>query len=259
PNAKLGIGVIVEPFAYIASEVTIGDNTWVGPHATILDGAIIGHNCKIHSGAVVSGIPQDLKFRGEKSTAIIGNNTTIRECATINRGTAARGETTVGDNCLIMAYVHIGHDCVVGNNVILVNRVSLAGEVQVDDWAILGGHTAVHQFCKIGAHAMVSGGSMILKDVTPYIKAGHYPLTYVGINAIGLRRRGFTTEHIAGIQDMCRILFQSSMIYSAACDKIEQEIAPSQYRDEMVNFVRSSKRGILKPFSDKLKDEDLDQ
>ena len=188
-NAKLGEGVTVEPFAYIAADVVIGDGCWIGPGAVILDGARLGNNCKIHTSAVIAGVPQDLKFRGEYSTVEIGDNTSIRECATINRGTAAKGVTKVGSNTLIMAYAHVGHDCTVGDNCVIVNGVSLAGEVEVQDWAILGGHSAVHQFCRIGAHVMLSGGSLVSKDIPPFVKAAHNPLSFVGANFIGLRHR----------------------------------------------------------------------
>lgn len=211
----MGKDVTVEPFAYIAADVEIGDGCWIGPGAVILDGARLGKNCKVHTAAVVAGLPQDLKFKGEYSTAVVGDNTTIRECATISRGTAAKGVTTVGSNTLIMAYVHVGHDCTVGDNCVLVNRVSLAGEVEVGDWAILGGHCAVHQFCRIGEHVMLSGGSLVSKDVPPFVKAAHNPLSFVGANFIGLRRRGFTAVKINEIQEMFRILFQSGYAYSA--------------------------------------------
>jgi len=249
PDAKIGKDVIVEPFAYIAGKVEIGDGSWIGPHAVICDGATIGRNCKIHSGAVVAGIPQDLKFRGEESVAIIGDNTTIRECATINRGTAAKGITKVGSNTLIMAYAHVGHDCTVGNNCVLVNNVSLGGEVDVEDWAILGGHVAIHQFCAIGTHAMVGGGSTVTKDIPPFIKASRNPTVYMGVNSIGLRRRGFSNERITEIQDMCRILFQSGMSFTHGMEKVEQIIPQSADRDLMVNFIRNSKRGIMKGYS----------
>lgn len=258
PRATIGNNVTIEPFAYIQADVEIGDGSWVGPHASIMDGARLGKGCKVHSGAVIAGIPQDLKFRGEYSTAVIGDNTTIRECATINRGTAARGTTVIGSNCLIMAYVHVGHDCRVGNGCVLVNRVSLAGEVEIDDFAILGGHVAVHQFVKIGCHAMISGGTLLSKDVAPYTKVAHNPPSFVGINSIGLRRRGFTTEQITDIQDMCRILFQSGLSYANGCERIEQEIAPSELRDIIVGFVRNSKRGVSKPYQAKFKDLDFD-
>ena len=226
-NAKLGEGVTVEPFAYIAADVVIGDGCWIGPGAVILDGARLGNNCKIHTSAVIAGVPQDLKFRGEYSTVEIGDNTSIRECATINRGTAAKGVTKVGSNTLIMAYAHVGHDCTVGDNCVIVNGVSLAGEVEVQDWAILGGHSAVHQFCRIGAHVMLSGGSLVSKDIPPFVKAAHNPLSFVGANFIGLRRRGFSPEKINEIQEMFRILFQSGYNYSRACEMVENQVPQS--------------------------------
>lgn len=258
PAAKIGNNVIVEPFALIEGDVVIGDGTWIGTGAVIRDGARIGKNCKIHSSAVIAGVPQDLKFKGEITTAEIGDNTSIRECVTVNRGTAAKGKTVIGSNCLIMAYTHVGHDCIVGDNVVLVNRVSLAGEVEIGDFAILGGHTAIHQFCRIGAHAMLSGGSLVAKDVPPYVKAGHMPLSYVGANFIGLRRRGFTSEQVTNIQDTFRLLFQSGMIYSKACDAVEDQVPQSPERDEIIQFIRESKRGILKPYNREKKDEDTE-
>jgi len=249
PEAKIGANVTVEPFAYIDRNVEIGDGTWVGPHAVILSGARVGKNCKIHSGAVVSGTPQDLKFRGEETLAIIGDNTTIRECVTLNRGTASKGVTEVGSNCLIMAYVHIAHDARIGNNVILVNNVGVAGEVVIDDFAIVSGFSALHQFVRIGAHAMVSGGSLVRKDVPPYIKAGREPLQYVGVNSIGLRRRGFSNEKIREIQDLYRIIFQNGMNNSAAVEYIEREYPASLERDMVIEFVRHSERGIIKGYT----------
>ncbi len=207
-----------------------------------------GKNCKIFPGAVISAVPQDLKFRGEKTTVKIGDNTTIRECATVNRGTAARGITEVGSNCLIMAYVHVAHDCKVGDNCIIGNACQLAGEVFVDDYAIFGGMTAVHQFCHIGKHVMIQGGSLIGKDVPPYVKAGRLPLSYAGVNSIGLRRREFTNEKINEIQDIYRILFQSGLNVSDAIERIEAEMSASKERDEIIMFVRNSKRGIMKGY-----------
>ena len=249
PDAKLGENVTVEPFAYIAGKVTIGDGCWIGPNAIVNDGAILGKECKIFSGAVVAGIPQDLKFRGEETTAVIGDRTMIRECATVNRGTAAKGTTIVGSDTLIMAYAHVGHDCVVGNHCILANNVSLAGEVEMDDWAILGGHTAIHQFCRIGRHAMISGGSLVSKDIPPFVKAARFPITFVGANFIGLRRRGFTAEQIGEIQDIFRVLFQEGHSYGKACEIVMSSFPQSETRDEIVEFIRSSKRGILKPYN----------
>jgi len=248
PNAKLGAGVVVEPFATIGDDVIIGEGTNIGPHATILPGTRIGKNCKIFPGAVVGGEPQDLKFKGEYSTVEIGNNTTIRECVTINRGTSAKGKTVIGSNCLIMAYVHVAHDCVVGDNVILVNSTSLAGEVIVDDFAIIGGHTGIHQFCHIGKHVMLSGGSLVRKDVPPYIKAGREPLSYAGVNSIGLRRREFTNEMITQIQDIYRIIYQKGYNNSQALEVVETEMPASKERDEILLFIKDSKRGIIKGY-----------
>ena len=191
PEAKLDKGVTIEPFSTIASDVEIGKGTWIGPNVTIMDGARIGENCKVFPGAVISAIPQDMKFVGEKTTAGIGDNTTIRECVTINRGTVASGKTVVGKNCLLMAYVHVAHDCFIGNNCILVNNVGLAGEVVVGDWAILAGASIVHQFVHIGKHSIIGGGSKVRIDVPPYITADRDPLAYVGVNSVGLRRRNF--------------------------------------------------------------------
>ena len=239
---------MIEPFVTIDKNVIIEEGTRIGSNVTILEGAHIGKNCKIFPGAVISAIPQDLKFRGEKTTVRIGDNTTIRECATVNRGTAARGITEVGSNCLIMAYVHVAHDCKVGDNCIIGNACQLAGEVFVDDYAIFGGMTAVHQFCHIGKHVMIQGGSLIGKDVPPYVKAGRLPLSYVGVNSIGLRRSEFTNEKINEIQDIYRILFQSGLNVSDAIERIEAEMSASRERDEIIMFVRNSKRGIMKGY-----------
>ncbi len=258
PDAKIGEGVEVGPFAVIEAEVEIGEGTYIGNGAVIKNGAIIGKNCKIESYAIIAGEPQDLKFRGEKTTAIIGDNTVVREFATINRGTAAKGETRVGSNCLIMAYVHVGHDCIVGDRVILVNRVSLAGEVEIGDWAIVAGHCGVHQFTRIGAHAMIGGLLKLTRDVPPFVKAAHEQVSYVGVNSIGLRRRGFTTEQVSEIQDIYRILFQSKLATRTAVERIESEFAPSAHRDEILEFVKSSSRGIIKQYQTKLKDTEVE-
>ncbi len=249
PEAKIGKDVVIEAFATINKDVIIGDNTWVGPNAVIMDGARIGNNCKVFPGAVISAVPQDLKFKGEYTTVEIGNYTTIRECVTVNRGTSAKEKTVIGNNCLIMAYVHVAHDCIVGNNVILVNNVGLAGEVEIDDWAILGGGTMVHQFVHIGCHVMLSGGSKVSKDVPPYVKAARDPLAYVGINSVGLRRRNFSDNTIHEIQDAYRYIFQKDMNVSQALEYIEKNLPASEERDIIVNFVRGSKRGVMKGYS----------
>jgi len=248
PNAKLGADVVVEDFTTIAEHVEIGEGSWIGPNVTIFDYVKLGKNCKVFPGAVIGGIPQDLKFRGEISYVEVGDDVTIRECVTINRGTAASGKgiTRVGNRCLIMAYVHIAHDCKIGNNVILVSSVGLAGETDVDDYAIIGGHSGAHQFSKIGAHVMLSGGSMISKDVPPYVLAGHRPLVYGGLNLVGLRRRGFTTPQTDLIRDIYRVIYQSGLSTLDACDKVEAAFPSSVERDTILHFIRSSKRGIIR-------------
>ena len=251
PNAKIADNVVIDPFVTIAKDVEIGKGTWIGSNVTIMEGARIGENCRIFPGAVISAIPQDLKFEGEKSLAIIGNNTTVRECATINRGTSVTGKTEVGENCLIMAYSHIAHDCKIGKNCIIVNSVALGGHVTIGDYAIIGGLSAVHQFASIGKHAMISGGSLIRKDVPPYVKAAREPLSFVGINSIGLRRRGFEEKKIQEIQNIYRILFQSNKNTTQALLKIETEINASPERDEIISFIQNSGRGIMKGFNQK--------
>ena len=248
PQAKIADNVVIEPFTTISKNVIIDRGTWIGSHVTILEGARIGKNCKIHPGAVISGVPQDLKFNGEETTVEIGNNTTIREFVTISRGTNDRQKTIVGDNCLLMAYVHIAHDCIVGNNCIIANAVQLAGHVIVDDYVIIGGSSAVHQFAKLGAHSMISGGSLVRKDVPPFTKAAREPLSYCGINSIGLRRRGFSNEKIAEIQEIYRRIFLRGLNNSEALDRIELDLEPSKERDHIINFIRNSDRGIMKGF-----------
>jgi len=248
PDAKIAEGVIIEPFATISRDVVISEGSYIGPNVTILPGTRIGKNCKIFPCAVIGGEPQDLKFKGEYTTVEIGDNTTIREYVTVNKGTAAKGKTVIGSNCLIMAYVHVAHDCFVGNNVILVSYTALAGEVVIDDYAILGGHSGVHQFCHIGKHVMLSGGSLVRKDVPPYIKAGREPLSYAGVNSIGLRRRDFSNEVICQIQDIYRIIYQKGYNNSQALEVIEAEMPASRERDEILLFLKDSKRGIIKGY-----------
>ena len=249
PDAKLGNNVTVEPFAYIAGDVVIGDDCWIGPGAVIHDGARIGKGCKIHTAASISCLPQDLKFVGEATTAEIGDYNDIRECVTISRGTASKGKTVVGSHNLLMAYVHVAHDDVVGSHCVIATRVSLAGEVTVGDWVVIGGHAAVHQWCTIGDHAMIQGMTGLSQDVPPYIIVRNAePPRYAGLNKVGLSRRGFTEEQIKAIQDSCRILFQSDMNYAQACDEVERTVPQSKERDMLIDFIRGSKRGIIKPF-----------
>jgi len=248
PEAQIAHNVIVEPFSTIQRNVVIGEGTWIGPNVTIMDGARIGKNCKIFPGAVISGVPQDLKFRGEDTTAEIGDNTVIRECVTISRGTVDKHKTVVGSDCLLMAYVHVAHDCVIKDHVILANCVQLAGHVSIDDWAIVGGTTAVHQFVRIGAHVMIAGGSLIRKDVPPFVTAAREPLGYAGINSIGLRRRGFTNETINEIQEVYRYIYQKGKNHMKALEIIRKEMPQSKERDQIIDFVASSERGIMKGY-----------
>ncbi|MBQ3554798.1 MAG: acyl-ACP--UDP-N-acetylglucosamine O-acyltransferase [Bacteroidales bacterium] len=246
PNAQIGKDVVIGPFVTIEEDVVIGDGTRIDANACILKGSRIGKNCHICSGAVIAGEPQDLKFRGEYSTAEIGDNTTIREFVTVNRGTASRGKTVVGNNCLIMAYSHIAHDCILKNNIIVANASQIAGEVEIDDFATIGGGTLMHQFSKIGPHVMIQGGSHINKDVPPYAVVGRIPTVFAGINLIGLRRRGFSAEQIEEIQNIYRILFNSGLNITEALNKIEAEVADSEEKRVIVEFIKSSDRGIVK-------------
>ncbi len=246
PDAKIGENVIIGPFVTIDANVEIGDGTIIDSGAVVRSGARIGKNCHIHANAVVSDVPQDLKFQGEDTVAIIGDNTVIREFVTIHRGTASKGKTVVGNNCLIMAYCHVAHDCVLGNNVIMSNTVQLAGEVEVDDWAGIGGGALIHQFTKIGPHVMVQGGTLVNKDIPPYVMVGRYPMSYERVNSIGMHRRGFTNEQINSIQDIYRVLYMSGLNTSDALAKVVAELPESPERDVIVDFVKNSKRGIVR-------------
>ena len=249
PTAIIGENVTISPFSSVYEDVEIGDGTWIGPNVTIMSGARIGKNCKIYPGTVISGEPQDLKYEGEKTLTYIGDNTTIRECVTVNKGTNALGYTKIGDNCLIMATAHIAHDCVVGNNVVIVNAVGLAGHIEVGDFAFIGGYSAVHQFTKIGEHAFVAGATQIRKDVPPYVKAAKNPVAYAGVNAIGLRRKGFTSEEIFEIQGIYRILYQQKNNVSQAVEQILEKFPDSRYREVILDFINTSDRGIMKGYS----------
>ncbi|MDA7549637.1 acyl-ACP--UDP-N-acetylglucosamine O-acyltransferase [Flavobacteriaceae bacterium] len=248
PGAKIAKNVVIEPFTTIHNNVVIGEGTWIGSNVTIMEGARIGKNCNIFPGSVISAVPQDLKFQDEETIVEIGDNTTLREYVTINRGTVDKGKTVVGKNCLIMAYCHIAHDCVVGDNCIFSNNSTLAGHVSVGNHVILAGMTAVHQFCTIGQHAFITGGSLVRKDVPPFVKGAREPMSYVGINSIGLRRRGFTSEKIREIQNIYRILYQKSFNNTQAARLIEAEMEATNERDEILQFIKNSKRGIMKGY-----------
>ncbi|MFT5148538.1 MAG: UDP-N-acetylglucosamine acyltransferase [Flavobacteriales bacterium] len=224
----------------------IGDGAWVGPNSTILDGARIGKNCKIFPGAVISAIPQDLKFNGEVTQTEIGDNTIIRECVTVNRGTDDKGKTVVGSGCLLMAYVHVGHDTIVGNHCVLANAVTIAGHVVIEDYAILEGLVAIQQFVKIGAHTFIAGGSKVRKNVPPYVKAAREPLSFIGVNTIGLKRRGFEDTVIQHIEDIYRNIYVFNKNIGSAIKIVDAEMSQTPERDRILEFIRNSENGIMR-------------
>lgn len=246
PDAHLGAGVIVSPGAVIEAGVTIGADTWVGPNAVIMSGSTIGERCRIFPTAVIGADPQDLKYAGEKTEAIIGNDTTIRECVTVNRGTTDRMKTVVGSNCLLMAYVHIAHDVEVGDHCILANAVNIAGHVTIEDYAILEGLVAVQQFVRIGKHSFIAGGSMVRKNVPPYVKAAREPLAYIGVNSIGMRRRGFKDEIISRIEDIYRTIYVFNNNMTKALSIVDAEVADCDEKREVLDFIRGSANGIMR-------------
>jgi len=246
PDARMGKDVTVEPFASIYGDVVVGDGSWIGPNSVLMDGARIGSKCRIYPGAVIGAIPQDLKFAGEHTTAEVGDGTTIRECVTINRGTADREKTAVGANCLLMAYVHLAHDCILGNNIVVANSVNLAGHVTIDDWAILEGNVAVQQFIHIGAHSFIAGASLVRKNVPPFVKAAREPLSYVGVNVVGLRRRGFDDAAVARIEDIYREIFVRNTNVDRAVQNVEQTLPRSPERGLILDFIRNSPKGIMR-------------
>lgn len=246
PQAKVGNNVSIGNFSTICEDVEIGDNTVIGNNVTIFPGARIGSGVRIFPGAVVAAVPQDLKFKGEYTTAHVGDGTTLRECVTVNRGTASKGKTVVGSNCLIMAYTHIAHDCALGDNIIISNATQLAGEVKVDDFAVIGGGSLIHQFCHLGKGIMLQGGALVNKDIPPYVKAAREPISYVGLNAVGLHRRGVSAEEIAIIQEVYRILYLSDLNVTNAVRLIQETVPQSPIRDEIIHFVQHSDRGIIR-------------
>ena len=255
-SAGIGNNVKIDAFAVIEAGVTIGDDTHIMSHAIILRGTIIGKTCTIFPGAVIGAIPQDLKFVGEETTVEIGDYTTIREFVTINRGTKDKWKTSIGDNCLLMAYSHVAHDCIIGNHVILANSVQLAGHVQIGDYAILGGVAAAIQFARIGSHTYIAGHTEIRKDVPPFIKAGRSPLSYVGLNSVGMQRRGFSSEKINDILEIYRHIYTKGLNITQALVLLENNSPACMEKDEIVNFIKGSKRGIIKASAKESIDED---
>jgi len=255
PDAKIGKNVVIDPFATIHKDVIIGEGCSIGSNAVIMDGSRIGKKCRVFPGAVIGGIPQDMKFAGEQSIVEIGENTTVREFVTVNRGTKSKGRTIVGANTLIMAYTHIAHDCIIGNNCILSNAVQIGGEVLIDDWAVIGGGCYIHQFCRVGKHVMVSGMSGVLSDVPPFLRVAGIPVVYQGINYIGLKRREFTKDVIDNIHEIYRIIYQEKMNTSQSLEYIEKTIEFSQEKDEIVSFIKGSQRGIIKALDKGMNDK----
>ena len=245
-EARIGEDVTIEPFSTIYEDVVIGDRTKIHPNVTLYPGTRIGTDCEIFPGAVIGVIPQDLKFDGEYTTVEIGNNTRIRECVTIHRGTKDKWKTSIGDNCLLMTYVHVAHDCQIGNNVILASYTGLSGHVQIDDYAILEGKVAAQQFAHIGAHAFIGGASLIRKDVPPFIKAAREPLTFAGVNSVGLRRRGYSDAQVREIEDIYRILYVQNNNITKGLDAVREQMPDSPLRQMIIDFVETSDKGIIR-------------
>jgi UDP-N-acetylglucosamine acyltransferase len=245
-KATIGQNVRVDPFSMIHENVIIGSNTRIHANVSIYPGTVIGENCEIFPGAVIGVVPQDLKFDGEETSVIIGDNTIIRECVTIHRGTKDKWKTSIGNNCLLMTYVHVAHDCQIGNNVILASYTGLSGHVIIDDYAILEGKVAAQQFAHIGTHAFIGGASLIRKDVPPFIKAAREPLTFAGVNSVGLRRRGYTDETVREIEDIYRILYVQNSNITKAIEQVKQTIPASEMRQLILDFIESSDKGIIR-------------
>ena len=249
PDAKIGKRVVVEPFVSIYGDVEIGEGTWIGANVVIMDGARIGKNCRIFPGAVISADSQDLKYKGEYTTTHIGDNTTIRECVTIHKGTTDRNKTVIGNNCLLMAYVHVAHDCLIGNNVIIANSTQLAGHITIDDWVIIEGIVGTQQFVHIGEHAFIAGGSLVRKNVPPYVKAAREPLSYVGVNSVGLRRRGFSDQQIMNVEDIYRVVYVQNSNITTALKVADIELPSSEEKNTILDFIKGSTKGIMRGLS----------
>ncbi|KFF04631.1 acyl-ACP--UDP-N-acetylglucosamine O-acyltransferase [Flavobacterium reichenbachii] len=245
-KASIGMNVRIGNFTTIENDVVIGDNTWIGNNVNILNGTRIGENCQIYSSAVLGGNPQDLKYNNEYSTLEIGNNNIIREFVTINKGTKSKQKTVIGSDNLIMSNAHIGHDCFIGNHCIIGFSVGMAGEVIVCDYVNISGLTAIHQFSVIGEHSIISGISRVVKDIPPYIVAAREPLSYVGLNLVGLKRRGFETEKLNELKEIYRIVFQQKRNTTLALEFIEKHFKQTIERDKIIDFIRNSTRGIIK-------------
>lgn len=248
PDAKIGENVTIEAFAYVEGDVEVGDGTYIMSGGQLRNGSRVGKNCRIFPGAVVGAIPQDLKYKGEETFAVIGDNTTLRECVTVNKGTLAKQQTIVGSNCLLMAYSHVAHDCILKDNIIVGNATQLAGEVEVDHHAILSGGTLIHQFTRVGAHVMIQGGTRLGKDIPPYAIAGREPVCFSGVNLVGLRRSGFSNDKINEIQEIYRTIYQSGLNFSDAIAQIEKTFERTPEMEEIVNFIKSSPRGIVRGY-----------
>jgi UDP-N-acetylglucosamine acyltransferase len=256
PDARIGKNVTIGPWVSVEADVVIGDNTTIGANVCIMSGTRIGKNCQIFPGAIIGAIPQDLKYSGEDTTLEIGDNVIIREYCTLNRGTRANYKTVIGNNCLLMAYVHVAHDCVIGEHCILANNATLAGHVEIEEYVILGGMTAVHQFVQIGAHALIGGGTLLNKDVPPYVRISRYPASYIGVNTVGLRRKGFSSNEIRNIQDIYHQLFVEHRNISKGIKYIEEHLEDTQARQRIVDFTRASKNGVIKGLTKKRKTDD---
>lgn len=246
PDAVIGENVEIGPFVTIDRDVIIGDGCVIEANATICRYTKLGKNCHVFPSAVIGAIPQDLKFRGEETWAVIGDNCVLRECVTVHRGTASKGQTLIGNNDLIMAYCHVAHDCILHDNIIMSNATQLAGEVEIDDFAILGGGSLVHQFSHIGCHSMIQGGSKVNKDVPPFAVVAREPVEFCGINSVGMNRRGFTPEQIHTVQEVYRLIYKSGMNTTQALNHIEATMPQSVERDLVLAFICTSTRGIVK-------------
>jgi UDP-N-acetylglucosamine acyltransferase len=243
-SVELGEGVEIGPYAVLGPNVRIGAGTQLGPHVVIERDTMLGQDCRVHAGAVLGGDPQDLKYGGEAAPLIIGDRTVIRECVTVNRGTEARGRTQVGADCLLMAYSHVAHDCILGDHVILANSVNMGGHCELGDWVIVGGITAIHQFVQIGAHAFVGGSSAVRKDVPPFVKAAGDPLRLFGLNTVGLQRRGFSDEERAALRRAYRLLFQGKSNLRDSVLTVRSEFHGVSAVETLLGFIEGSERGV---------------